>query len=82
MARRSDEDHEDDIQLPSDSDYITPPTDRRKCAAELVSFDGEGSISVPSPVMQINFEKQGAELSVCIPFNGHRLLSCSSISNF
>ncbi len=55
MPRRSDE---DDIQLPSDPDYITPPTDRRKCGAERVSFSGEGSISVPSPVKQINFEKQ------------------------
>ena len=56
MPRRSDE---DDIQLPSDPDYITPPTDRRKCGAERVSFSGEGSISVPSPVKQIKFEKQG-----------------------
>jgi hypothetical protein len=56
MPRRSDV---DDIQLPSDPDYITPPTDRRKCGAERVSFSGEGSISVPSPVKQINFEKQG-----------------------
>ncbi len=55
MLRRSDE---DDIQLPSDPDYITPPTDRRKYGTERVSFSGEGSISVPSPVMQINFEKQ------------------------
>jgi hypothetical protein len=56
MPRRTDE---DDNQLPSDPDYITPPTDRRKCGAERVSFSGEGSISVPSPVMQIHFEKQG-----------------------
>jgi hypothetical protein len=56
MPRRSDEDY---IQLPSDPDYITPPTDRCKCGAERVLFSGEGSISVPSPVMQINFEKQG-----------------------
>ena len=56
MPRRSDE---DDIQLPSDPDYITPPTDRRKCGAERVSFGGEGSNSVPSPFKQINFEKQG-----------------------
>jgi hypothetical protein len=58
MPRRSDE---DDIQLPSDPDYITPPTDRRnlKCGAERVSFSGEGSISVSSPVKQIKFEKQG-----------------------
>jgi hypothetical protein len=55
MPCRSDE---DDIQLPTDPDYITPPTDRRKCGAERVSFSGEGSISEPS-VMQINFEKQG-----------------------
>ncbi len=44
---------EDDIQLPSDPDYIAPPTDRRECGAERVSFNGEGSISVPSPVKQI-----------------------------
>ncbi len=56
MPRRSDE---DDIQLPSDPDYITPPTDRCECGAERVSFSGEGSISVHPPVMQINFEKQG-----------------------
>jgi hypothetical protein len=58
MPRRSDE---DDIQLPSDPNYITPPTDRRKCGAERVSFSGEGSISVPqaSPVKHIKFEKQG-----------------------
>ncbi len=45
--------------MPSDLDYIKQPTDRRKCGAERASFGGEGSISVPSPVMQINFEKQG-----------------------
>jgi hypothetical protein len=56
MPRRSDE---DDIQLPCDPDYVTPPTDRRKCGPERVSFSGEGSNSVPSPVKQINFEKQG-----------------------
>ena len=56
MPRRSDE---DDIQLPSDPDYITPPTDRRKCGAERVSFSGEGSISVPSPVTEKKIEKQG-----------------------
>ncbi len=41
--------------------YITPPTDRRKCGAERVSFSGESSISVPSPVKEITwkFEKQG-----------------------
>ncbi len=56
MPRRSDE---NDIQLPSDLDYITPPTDRRKCGAERVAFSGEGSISVPSSVLQINFETEG-----------------------
>jgi hypothetical protein len=56
MPRRSDE---DDIQLPSDPDYITPPTDRRKCGAERVSFSVEDSISVPSPVKHIKFKKQG-----------------------
>ena len=58
MPRRS-----DDVksQLPCDSDYVTPPTDRRKChcGAERVSFSGEGSSSVPSPVKEINFEKRG-----------------------
>jgi hypothetical protein len=48
----------EDIQLPNDSDYITPLTDRRKCGAELVSFSGEGSSSIPSPVKEIKFEKQ------------------------
>jgi hypothetical protein len=56
MPCRSDE---EDIQLPSDSDYITPPTGRRKCGAERVAFSGEGSISVPSPIKEIKFEKQG-----------------------
>jgi hypothetical protein len=56
MPRPSDE---DDIQMPSDPDYITPPTDRRKCGAERVSFSGEGSISVPSPVTEKKIEKQG-----------------------
>ena len=35
------------------------PTDRSKCGAERVSFSGEGSISVPSPVKEIKFEKRG-----------------------
>jgi hypothetical protein len=50
---------EEDIQLPSDPNYIILQTDRRKCGAERVSFSGEGSISVPSPVKEIKFEKQG-----------------------
>ncbi len=60
MPCRSDE---EGIQLPSDHDpdYITPPTDRRKCGAEHISFTsiGEGSSSVPSPVQKIKFEKRG-----------------------
>jgi hypothetical protein len=56
MPRRSDE---EDIQLPSDPNYITPPTDRRKCGAEHVSFSREGSISVPSPVTEKKIKKQG-----------------------
>ena len=51
MPRRSDD---EEIQLPRDPSYITPPTDRRKCGAERVSFSGEGSISVPSPVKETN----------------------------
>ncbi len=50
---------EEDIQLPSDPNYSTQPTDRRKCGAERVSFSDEGSISVPSPVKETKFEKQG-----------------------
>ena len=50
---------EEDIQLPSAPNYITPPTDRRMCGAERVSFSGEGLISVPSPVQEIKFETQG-----------------------
>jgi hypothetical protein len=46
-------------QLPGDSDYVTPPTDRCKCGAERVSFSGEGSSSVPSPVKEINFVERG-----------------------
>jgi hypothetical protein len=45
--------------LPSDSDNVTPPTDRSKCAAERVSFSGEGLSSVPSPVKELKFEKRG-----------------------
>ncbi len=45
--------------MPSDPDYITQPTDRHKCGAERVPFSGEGSSSVPSPVKEIKFEKQG-----------------------
>jgi hypothetical protein len=56
MPCRSDE---EDIQSPSDPNNITPPTDRRKCGAERISFSGEGSMSVPSPVKQTKFEKQG-----------------------
>jgi hypothetical protein len=56
MPCRSDE---DDIQLPSDPNYITPPTDRRKCGAQRFSFSCEGSISVPSPVTEKKIEKQG-----------------------
>ncbi len=51
----------DDVesQLPSDSDYVTPPTDRRKCGAERVSFSCEGSSSVPPPVKEIKFVERG-----------------------
>jgi hypothetical protein len=56
MPRRSDE---EDIQLPSDPNYITPPTDRHNCGAVRFSFSGEGSISVPSPVTEKQIEKQG-----------------------
>ncbi len=63
MPCRSDEDIEEAIQLPSDPNYITLPIDRRrvrrKCGAERVSFRGECSSSVPSPVKEIKFEKQG-----------------------
>ncbi len=64
MPRQSDD---EESQLPSDSDYVTPPTDRpgRKCGVERVAFCGEGSISIPSPVVpvkEIIFEKQGLAL--------------------
>jgi hypothetical protein len=55
MPRQSDD---EEGQLPSDSDYVTPPTDRRKCGAVPIAFSGEGSISVPSPVKEIISEKQ------------------------
>jgi hypothetical protein len=55
MPRRSGEEN----QLPSDSDYAMPPTDRRKGGAERVSFGGEGSSSIPSPVKEIKFEMRG-----------------------
>jgi hypothetical protein len=56
MPRQSDD---EESQLPSDSDYVTLPTDRRKCGAGRVAFSGEGSISVLSPVKEIIYEKQG-----------------------
>jgi hypothetical protein len=56
MHRQSDD---EESQFPGDSDYVTPPTDRRKCGAECDSFSGEGSSSVPSPVKEIKFEKRG-----------------------
>ncbi len=56
MPCRSDE---EDIQLPSDPDYITLPTDSRKCGTERVAFIGEGSSPVPSPAKKIILEKQG-----------------------
>jgi hypothetical protein len=56
MPHQSDD---EESQLPSDSDFVTLPTDRRKCGAEHVASCGEGSISVPSPVKEIIFEKEG-----------------------
>jgi hypothetical protein len=56
MPRQSDD---DESQLPSDSDYVTPPTDIRMCGAERVPFSGEGSNSVTPPVKEIIFEKRG-----------------------
>jgi hypothetical protein len=62
MPRQSDG---EESQLPSDSDYVTPPADRRKCGAERVAFCGDGSISVPSPVKEILFEEQGLAQEQC-----------------
>jgi hypothetical protein len=56
MPRQSDD---EECQLPSDLDYVTLPTDRRNCGADRVSFNGEGSSSIPSPVKEINFKKWG-----------------------
>ncbi len=56
MPRQSDD---EEGPLPSDSDNVTPPTDRSKCAAERVSFSDEGSSSVPYPVKQLKFQKRG-----------------------
>jgi hypothetical protein len=56
MPRKYDD---EESLLPSDSDYATPPTDRRKYGAERVPFSGEGSSSVPSPVKEIKIEKRG-----------------------
>jgi hypothetical protein len=50
---------DEESQLPSDSDYVTLLTDRRKCEAVRIAFSREGSIPVPSPVKEIKFEKQG-----------------------
>jgi hypothetical protein len=52
MPRRSED---EELQLPNDPDYITLPTDRRKCRAERVPFCGEGSSSICSPVKEIKF---------------------------
>ncbi len=49
MPRQSDD---VDSQLPSDSDIVTLPTDRRKCGAERILFSAEGSNSVTSPVKE------------------------------
>jgi hypothetical protein len=56
MPRQSDD---EESPLPSDSDNVTPPTDRSKCGAERVPFSGEGSSSVPSSVKEIILEKLG-----------------------
>jgi hypothetical protein len=83
MPRQSDDEKS---PLPSASDYVTPPTDMRKCGAERISFSGEGSSSVPSPVKEIKIREagtgSGAERSQAVrsPCNGHRISSCSSIS--
>ncbi len=60
MPRRSDDKKR---QLPSDSVDATPPTDRRKCGAECVSFSGEGLISAPSPVKEKKNSKRAEEQS-------------------
>ncbi len=46
-------------QLPCDLDYVTTPTDRRKCGVERVSFSSEGSNSVTSPIKEIIFVERG-----------------------
>ena len=56
MTPRQSDDEES--QLPSVSDYATPPTDRRRCGAERVRFSGEGSSSIPSPVKKIKLQKR------------------------
>jgi hypothetical protein len=56
MPRQSDDEAS---RLPSDSDNVTLPTDRRKCGAERVTFSSKGSSSVSSPVKEKIFEKQG-----------------------
>ncbi len=55
MPSQSDD---EESPLPSDSDNVTQPTDRRKCGAERTSFSGEGSSSVPSPVKEIKFDEK------------------------
>ncbi len=45
--------------MPSDSDFATPITYRRKCGAERVPFSEEGSNSAPSSVKEIKFETLG-----------------------
>ncbi len=68
MPRQSDD---EESQLPSESDYVTLPTDRRKCGAVRITFSGEGSISVPSPVKEIKFEKQGLAQQQSTLFAAH-----------
>ncbi len=43
MPRQSDD---EESLLPSHSDYVTLPTDRRKCGAERVSFSHLGTMTL------------------------------------
>ncbi len=49
MPRQTDD---EESHLPSDSDYVTPPTDRHKCGR--YPFGGVRSNSIPSPVKRIH----------------------------
>ncbi len=75
---------DEECQLPSDSDYATPPNDDwHKCWPESVPFSGEGSSSVPSLVQEIKFEKRGRAQEQTFQCVSHvtLILHCPALRN-